>query len=178
MSIDSASMTGLTASKKYRWSAPTKRATSAARDSEVERAGRHDRELRVGDAAPPPPGGCGSRAGRVTASVTLAANSPRSTASALPAGTRTPSATRRISESMRRISSFSRPAAWSSASPRRLLEQTSSAKSAVWCTGVLFTGRISKRSTADAAPGELPRGLAAGETSAHDRYPRCHRLSV
>ena len=78
-----------------------------------------------------------------TASVTLRANSPRSTASALPAGTRTSSATRMTSEPIRRISSFRRPAAWSRALPRRLFEQTSSARSPVWCTGVCRTGRIS-----------------------------------
>src|SRR5688572_9831108 len=82
-----------------------------------------------------------------TASVTRRANSSRSTASALPAGTFTSSATRMVSDPMRRISSFSRPAAWSRALPRRLLEQTSSARSPVWWTGVLFTGRISCRST-------------------------------
>ena len=48
---------------------------------------------------------------RDIASVTLRAKSSRSTASALPAGTFTSSATRMITESMRRISSLSRPAA-------------------------------------------------------------------
>ena len=72
----------------------------------------------------------------LTASVTFWAKSPRSTASALPAGTRTSSATRMISEPIRRISSLRSPAAWSSALPRRLFEQTSSARSPVWCTGV------------------------------------------
>ena len=66
------------------------------------------------------------------ASVMRRAKSPRSTASALPAGTFTASAVRTTSESSRRISSFSRPAAWSSALPRRLFEQTSSARSPVW----------------------------------------------
>src|SRR5712691_3295173 len=82
-----------------------------------------------------------------TASVTRRAKRPRSTASALPAGTFTWSATRTMSESIRRISSFSRPAAWSRELPRRLLEDTSSARSAVWWTGVPRTGRISWRST-------------------------------
>ena len=60
-----------------------------------------------------------------------------------PPGTFTSSATRTTSESIRRISSLRRPAAWSRALPRRLFEQTSSAKSPVWCTGVAGTGRIS-----------------------------------
>ncbi len=81
------------------------------------------------------------------ASVIRRAKSVRSTARALPAGTATASATRTTSEPICLNSAFSRPAAWSSALPRRLFEQTSSARSPVWWTGVGFAGRISKRST-------------------------------
>jgi len=77
------------------------------------------------------------------AAVIRRANSSRSTASALPAGTCAESAVRTTSESSRRISSFSSPAAWSRALPRRLFEHTSSASSAVWWTGVRTAGRIS-----------------------------------
>src|SRR5687768_9737120 len=100
-----------------------------------------------------------------TSSVIRRANSPRSTASALPAGTRTESATRMISDPIRRISSFSSPAAWSSALPRRLFEHTSSARSPVWCTGVWRTGRISWRST------RTPRRASCQDASLPARPP-------
>src|SRR4051794_13811401 len=81
------------------------------------------------------------------ASVTRDENKSRSTASAAPAGTRVSSAARMISDPRRRISSFSRPTALSSLSPRNEFEQTSSAKPSVLWTGVGRTGRISCRTT-------------------------------
>ena len=73
----------------------------------------------------------------------LAENRSRSTASAAPAGTRLASAARMTSEPSRRISSFSRPTALSSLSPRKELLQTSSARRSVLWTAVGRTGRIS-----------------------------------
>ena len=75
--------------------------------------------------------------------MTTPANRSRSTASAAPAGTRLASAARMTSEPSRRISSFSRPTALSSLSPRKELLQTSSASRSVLCTAVGRTGRIS-----------------------------------
>src|SRR5262245_23713201 len=75
--------------------------------------------------------------------VTVSANRSRSTANAAPAGTRLASAARITSESSRRISSFSRPTALSSLSPRKEFEQTSSASRSVLWTAVGRTGRIS-----------------------------------
>ncbi len=77
------------------------------------------------------------------ASVIVCANRSRSTASAAPAGTRLSSAARMTSEPRRRISSFSRPTALSSLSPRNELLHTSSARRSVLCTAVGRTGRIS-----------------------------------
>ena len=79
----------------------------------------------------------------VTSSVTICEKPSRSTANAPPAGTRVASAARIMIESKRRISSFNKPTAFVSESPRRELEQTSSAKSLVLCCGVDFTPRIS-----------------------------------
>src|SRR5436190_8087489 len=84
---------------------------------------------------------------RVITSVTLAANSARSTASACPAGTAQPFAISISNDPARRISSFSSHGAVFSLSDFREFEQTSSAKSDVWCAGVERTGRISYRST-------------------------------
>src|SRR5262245_16518961 len=67
----------------------------------------------------------------------------RSTASAAPAGTRLASAARITTDPSRRISSFSRPTALSSLSPRKEFEQTSSARRSVLCTAVGRAGRIS-----------------------------------
>ena len=57
------------------------------------------------------------------------------------------SATRITSESRRRISSFRRPTALSSLSPRKELLQTSSARRSVWWTAVGTIGRISCSTT-------------------------------
>src|SRR5262249_19793509 len=70
-------------------------------------------------------------------------NRSRSTASAAPAGTRLSSAARITSDPSRRISSFSRPTALSSLSPRNELLHTSSARRSVLWTAVGRTGRIS-----------------------------------
>ena len=78
-----------------------------------------------------------------TRSVTRRAKPCRSTASAPPASTRVSSAQARISEPRRRSSSLSSPTAFSSWSERREFEQHSSAKSLLWCAGVLFAGFIS-----------------------------------
>ena len=72
------------------------------------------------------------------------------------------------SEPSRRISSFSRPTALSSLSPRNELLQTSSASRSVLCTAVGRTGRISCSTTRHAARGGLPRRFAAGEAAADD----------
>ncbi len=79
--------------------------------------------------------------------VTASANRSRSTARAAPAGTRVASAARMTSEPSRRISSFRRPTALSSLSPRNELLQTSSASRSVLCTAVGRTGRISCSTT-------------------------------
>ncbi len=99
------------------------------------------------------------------AAVTAAANRPRSTASAAPAGTRVASAQRMMIEPRRRISSFSTPTALSSLSPRKLLEQTSSARLSLWCTSVGRTGRISWRRT------RTPREAACHAASHPARPP-------
>ena len=53
-----------------------------------------------------------------------------------------------IREPQRRISSCSRPTAFSSlSSERKELEQTSSASPSVWCASVVRTGRISCSTT-------------------------------
>ena len=79
----------------------------------------------------------------VMRSVTRREKPWRSTASAPPASTRVSSAQARISEPRRRSSSLSSPTAFSSWSERREFEQHSSAKSLLWCAGVLFAGFIS-----------------------------------
>ena len=66
-----------------------------------------------------------------SACVISSENRSRSTASAAPAGTRLASAARMISDPSRRISSFRRPTALSSLSPRSELLQTSSARRSV-----------------------------------------------
>src|SRR5580693_865758 len=81
------------------------------------------------------------------ASVTRAAKVVRSTASACPAGTAHSRAILSNSDSARLISSFSTQGAVVSLSDFSEFEQTSSAKSAVWCAGVERTGRISNNST-------------------------------
>ena len=81
-------------------------------------------------------------------SVTIALNRWRSTAKAPPAGTAVASAHSIINEPNRRISSFSRPTAFSILPARKELLQTSSANWSVWWAGELFTGRISYKSTA------------------------------
>ena len=78
-----------------------------------------------------------------TFSVTSLAKPWRSTASAPPASTRVASAHCKIRLSSRRSSSFRRPTAFSSAAPRRELEQHSSAKYSVVWAGVIFSGFIS-----------------------------------
>ncbi len=70
-------------------------------------------------------------------------NVSRSTANALPAGTRHSSAVLIIKELQMRISSFSTPTALFNASDRSELEQTSSANPPPECAGVIFFGRIS-----------------------------------
>ena len=80
-------------------------------------------------------------------SVTIFAKPPRSTARQPPASTRVASAQDRIRLSKRRSSSLRSPTAFSSRSPRRELEHTSSAKSGLWWAGVIFLGFISYRST-------------------------------
>ena len=70
-------------------------------------------------------------------------NSTRSTASAWPAGTAEASASARRILSARRISCFRSQGAVFSDSDLSELEQTSSAKSAVWWASVERTGRIS-----------------------------------
>jgi hypothetical protein len=84
---------------------------------------------------------------REIVSVTLAANVTRSTASACPAGTAHSRAMSSSSEPARRISSFSSHGAVFSESDFKEFEQTSSAKSDVWCAGVDRSGRISNNST-------------------------------
>src|SRR5688572_22728133 len=87
------------------------------------------------------------------ASVIACENRSRSTASAAPAGTRCSSAARITRDPRRRISSFRRPTALSSLSPRKEFEQTSSASRSVLWTSVGRTGRISwmTAATPDAA---------------------------
>ena len=82
-----------------------------------------------------------------TASVTTDEKRTRSTARAPPAGTRAASAPRMTIEPSRRISSLSRPTAFSSESPRNELLQTSSARWSVLWTSVGRTGRISCSTT-------------------------------
>ena len=65
-------------------------------------------------------------------SVTSREKPCRSTARQPPASTRVSSAQARIRLPQRRSSSFRRPTAFSSRSPRRELEHTSSAKSGLW----------------------------------------------
>ena len=102
------------------------------------------------------------------ASVTRDENRSRSTASAAPAGTRASSAHRMMSDPSRRISSFSRPTALSSLSPRKEFEQTSSARPSVLWTAVGFTGRISWRTTGTPRDADLPGGFGSG-VSRHRR---------
>ena len=71
---------------------------------------------------------------------------------AAPAGTRASSAQRMISDPSRRISSFNRPTALSSLSPRKEFEQTSSARPSVLWTSVLRVGRISCSTTGTPRP--------------------------
>ena len=71
------------------------------------------------------------------------ANSPRSTARALPAGTRVAAAAAMIRESSRRISSLSSPTALSTPSARRELLHTNSPRNGDWWAGENFTGFIS-----------------------------------
>ena len=105
---------------------------------------------------------------RSMAAVTASANSSRSTASACPAGTAVWRAISISNEPARRISSFSSQGAVFSLSDFSELEQTSSAKFAVWCAGVERTGRISYKLHGHAAAGALPRGFRAGESGADD----------
>ena len=81
-------------------------------------------------------------------SVTRRAKASRSTASAPPASTWVSSAQRTTRPPKRRSSSLSRPDALVSSFERSELEQTSSAKSAEWCAGVILSGFISWSSTA------------------------------
>ena len=79
-----------------------------------------------------------------SASSTAAAKPWRSTAKALPAGTRWASATRMTSEPARRISSCNNPTALAKASSERNeFEQTSSHSRSVTCAAVPRPGRIS-----------------------------------
>ena len=80
---------------------------------------------------------------RSIASVTRREKCARSTASACPAGTAVWRAISISSEPARRISSFSSQGAVFSLSDFSEFEQTSSAKSALWCAGVERIGRIS-----------------------------------
>jgi hypothetical protein len=89
------------------------------------------------------------RGSREIASVTRAAKVTRSTAKACPAGTAHARAISSNNEPARRISSFSSQGAVFSLSDFSELEQTSSAKSAVWWAGVERNGRISKSSTSN-----------------------------
>ena len=102
------------------------------------------------------------------ARVTNPANRSRSTASAAPAGTRLASAARMISEPRRRISSFRRPTALSSLSPRKELLQTSSARPIG-----LVDGRRPDRPhfverNGNASRGRLPSCFRARQTAAND----------
>ena len=99
------------------------------------------------------------------APVMWAAKAPRSTANALPAGTRVARAAAMIRESSRRISSLSSPTADSRASARRELLHTSSPKNGDWCAGENFTGFISKRRT------RTPRRAACQAASLPARPP-------
>ena len=80
-------------------------------------------------------------------SVIYAENPSRSTASAPPAGTRQASAASMTSEPSRRISSLSRPTAFSTLFARSELEHTSSAKPSLRCAGVKLLGLISTSRT-------------------------------
>ncbi len=80
-------------------------------------------------------------------SVTARPKSSRSTARAPPAGTRLFSASSRISEPARRISSLMSPTALARALPRREFEHTSSAKKSCCCAGVLARGFCSTSRT-------------------------------
>ena len=88
----------------------------------------------------------------------------RSTARQPPASTRVTSAHCMIRLSHRRSSSFSSPTAFSSRSPRRELEQTSSAKSWLWWAGLIFWGFISY------SPTEMPR-LASCQAASQPARP-------
>src|SRR5437016_5805496 len=94
----------------------------------------------------------------------------RSTASAAPAGTRVSSAARITSEPSRRISSFKRPTALSSLSPRKELLQTSSARRSVLWTAVGWSGRISYSVT------DLPSDAACQAASEPARPPPMIRI--
>ena len=94
-----------------------------------------------------------------------AAKAPRSTARALPAGTRVARAAAMIRELSRRISSLSSPTALSTPSARRELLHTSSPKNGDWCAGENFWGFISKRRT------RTPRRAACQAASLPARPP-------
>ena len=102
------------------------------------------------------------------ASVIRSAKRSRSTASAAPAGTRLASAARMTSEPSRRISSFSRPTALSSLSPRKELLQTSSASRSVLCTAVGRDRPHLVERDRHAARGGLPGRFGAGQPAADD----------
>ncbi len=145
MSIVSARTIGLIASKNARCWRPTNAAMSADSADDVSgpvatMSGDISTEVGSRGISPrsTPISGCPA-----IARVTPSANCSRSTASAAPAGTRTPSATRITSDPSRRISSLSSPTALSSLSPRNELLQTSSASRSVLWTAVATTGRIS-----------------------------------
>ena len=95
----------------------------------------------------------------LTTSVTRAPNRSRSTANAPPAGTAVSSAICIRIDPARRISSFSRPTPLVSASPRKELLQTSSAKCSVWWASEGRTGRISCNRTA------MPRRASCNASS-------------
>src|ERR1019366_1697406 len=148
MSMESAPTMGLMESKKYNCSLPLKPRISRVTASEVSgpvativiavfssMAVTSSRTTRMS----------GSRS---RAAVTAWENLSRSTASACPAGTAVWRAMSISSEPARRISSFSNQGAVFSVSDFSELEQTNSAKFALWWAGVERMGRISNSSTA------------------------------
>ena len=88
----------------------------------------------------------------------------RSTAKALPAGTRCSSAKRMIKLSTIRSSCFKTPTAFKSVSLRNEFEHTNSANADVLCAGVIFLGRISYRCTG------MPR-LTSCHVASHPAKP-------
>ncbi len=98
--------------------------------------------------------------------VTPSEKPSRSTASAPPAGSMWRSPIAITSEPARRISAWSSPTAFVSASSERNeLEQTNSAKPPVLCAGVIEAGRISWRTT------EMPASASCHAASEPARPP-------